>query len=1448
MNFKLFLFVLASLTYQKICFSQTITATPAVTHVSCVNGTNGSVKLNNTTGGTAPYTYTWQPGNTNGNIISSKAIGNYTVTIKGTGATTNTYSYSIGYKTLWQNFNGEMTTNSTGDTLKRTGTSSSWLRRADGANVLEASTDGWVEYVAVSNTIHKMFGLYDVGSGAGFEHMDFGIYLRADGDLRKINNGVEVSIGTYTIGDIIRIERLGSNIYYKKNGVVLNTISISASMVASRLMVRAALYSPNTRLENLGCSFPVYINAGLPQIFSCSTPTNAILTGSTTVIGGTYTWSPGGSAPNSLTTTVTTAGVYTLSITTPTFGCIATSTVLVTKTPNVIVSSSAHASAINCDGTNDYIDPNLVVTTFSNNFTYEAWVKPTATHEIDAEATSGITGISGQRFLVWPTWRTDGVTLGVSVGTNGVSVYEHGSNYMPPLLVWQGTITNWTHIAVTYTNKTPKLYVNGVLVRTGLTSPQATCYPALGAGNYYSGSQFGGIGGGYYGMYQGEADEFRLWSTVRSQEQIQANLGNEYSSTGDGLEAYYKFNHGIASGNNTGISTATDYSGNNRTGTLVNFALMGSSSNWISPGAVSVKSSTICAGTSLTLTASGTNSYSWNTGATTNSIVVSPGTNTNYTVTGTTSGCTSSSTFSAIVNALPTPTASTTGTLTCSTTTVALNGGPSSGVTYTWTGAGFSGGTNSQNAVATAAGTYTLKVTNATTGCTNSATTAVTQNTVLPNISVGSNQTITCTNPTVTLTGSSTTPGVTYSWTPGGETPMFPTTSVSSAGTYTLKVTNPVNGCVSSGTIAVIGNLLVNANITDYVNDTIKGSVNLCVVGGVPPYNIAWNGSKLPTAIVAYHNLLDSFPGVMVDSVKFKNLVDSLRQRTSYTDLEPGTYSVTVYDSANDSINLVAFVGANITWFNTGSEIISEEPLAKLFGDVNYFYGPVKRIDQTGEMGDESNFAISLTSINIIDKSLLIFSIPNNRDIIFAGLCEKKFELNGSKDDLLGNAAFTFNGDETFNVYFKNEPLVSGIEFNSGDMFSLRTDPVSGKILFYKNEALIAQADYENMLSEGNSEFLPKIVFGNEGASLRTFKGFGNIMDKGPSISGAIKDVTCDNICSGEITATAISAMISTPLSYQIFKLGSSTPLNTINISGQNSATFNNLCPGKYTVKYNYQVIFSPTSSSVSKNFEVVYKPNWTNVTSNVSVNSIDNSLQKNSAGGTFAFDAGASSFNTLSSTSPSMEWVEWGSTGSNVLGLSSSDLDLNFNSINYGVLTFELFGIKMYLVLNNGVFVAGGTYLTNDKFKIEKNGANVVVKVKNLIVHTFSSISPNNNLVVDASIWNPLSTIKNPRISFDCNLPKVYAQLKKELDGTYYQTYNNELLFTTDGDYSNANISYSIYNYNRTPQPGLTINSSTLKNGDNRFQIDITSLVSGFYILELKNQKQEKLLLRFKK
>lgn len=77
---------------------------------------------------------------------------------------------------------------------------------------------------------------------------------------------------------------------------------------------------------------------------------------------------------------------------------------------------------------------NALIYDSENNFTMEFWVKPYYLHEIDVESTGGYGGTSGQRYVIFPGHGGDGygsrAGAGISVGTNGVSVYEHADGYL----------------------------------------------------------------------------------------------------------------------------------------------------------------------------------------------------------------------------------------------------------------------------------------------------------------------------------------------------------------------------------------------------------------------------------------------------------------------------------------------------------------------------------------------------------------------------------------------------------------------------------------------------------------------------------------------------------------------------------------------------------------------------------------------------------------------------------------------------------------------------------------------------------------------------------------------------------------------------------------------------------------------------------------------------------
>lgn len=113
----------------------------------------------------------------------------------------------------------------------------------------------------------------------------------------------------------------------------------------------------------------------------------------------------------------------------------------------------------------------------AGTFTMSLWVKPSGETVLLPEAKAGVIGLGDARNdVIFPphgdSFSKEGkhAGAGLAVGTNGVSVFEHGANYFVPILMYATPITGWTHVAIVYKAGQPSLYLNGTLVHTGLQS------------------------------------------------------------------------------------------------------------------------------------------------------------------------------------------------------------------------------------------------------------------------------------------------------------------------------------------------------------------------------------------------------------------------------------------------------------------------------------------------------------------------------------------------------------------------------------------------------------------------------------------------------------------------------------------------------------------------------------------------------------------------------------------------------------------------------------------------------------------------------------------------------------------------------------------------------------------------------------------------------------------
>jgi glycosyltransferase involved in cell wall biosynthesis len=207
---------------------------------------------------------------------------------------------------------------------------------------------------------------------------------------------------------------------------------------------------------------------------------------------------------------------------------------------------------------NSYIELNQpLFKEIQNTFTIEFWAKPEGNQYVDKQSRKGISLLNNKKFVMVPIFGAyedqdhNRAGVGISVGSNGVSVYEHTTNHCPATLVYSGQVHDWTHIAVVYVNKRPSLYVNGQFVKKGRKSLKKVVVPS---------AVFGGMD--EYGYYNGGIKELRIWSKERTLFDIQEDINKELLGSEEGLSCYLKLNEG------SGI-IAYDSSRNKNHGTIM---------------------------------------------------------------------------------------------------------------------------------------------------------------------------------------------------------------------------------------------------------------------------------------------------------------------------------------------------------------------------------------------------------------------------------------------------------------------------------------------------------------------------------------------------------------------------------------------------------------------------------------------------------------------------------------------------------------------------------------------------------------------------------------------------------------------------------------------------------------------------------------------------------------
>ncbi len=164
-------------------------------------------------------------------------------------------------------------------------------------------------------------------------------------------------------------------------------------------------------------------------------------------------------------------------------------------------------SAVNCSGNSHYACRDFEV---ENNFAVSFWAKPEVAQTMYAEGYSNAPAYTN--YLIGPEWGgvSNWAGFGIALGTNGIMLIEHGHAYMPRLLCYSANLSGWHHFTINFESHSPKLYIDGAFIRSGIPSQRS--YTRLSHD----------IGGYVYGSYTGKLDELCVFISALDQSQISA--------------------------------------------------------------------------------------------------------------------------------------------------------------------------------------------------------------------------------------------------------------------------------------------------------------------------------------------------------------------------------------------------------------------------------------------------------------------------------------------------------------------------------------------------------------------------------------------------------------------------------------------------------------------------------------------------------------------------------------------------------------------------------------------------------------------------------------------------------------------------------------------------------------------------------------------------------------
>jgi len=223
-------------------------------------------------------------------------------------------------------------------------------------------------------------------------------------------------------------------------------------------------------------------------------------------------------------------------------------------------------NTLNFDGVDDWVQTAVPANEIGSAFTLEAWVHPHDFSDRPIISTLTTSGNTGMELHLGPD---SSISLTVRSSDNSWKDFKTPAGLIAP--------NTWIHAAATFDGTMATLYLNGYSISVKGTM----------SGSFVAGTELLKIGcrASRDTKFLGDISEVQVWTTVRTRAEIRTDMAG-YATAQTNQLLYYTMDQGVAGGDNSGTGTGTILAVDlvnsaAHSGQLANFALMGTSSNWI---------------------------------------------------------------------------------------------------------------------------------------------------------------------------------------------------------------------------------------------------------------------------------------------------------------------------------------------------------------------------------------------------------------------------------------------------------------------------------------------------------------------------------------------------------------------------------------------------------------------------------------------------------------------------------------------------------------------------------------------------------------------------------------------------------------------------------------------------------------------------------------------------